>query len=65
MQILHHMVRAYLSWFPCTDVEFAVVSTGHEASVGTSVVSTFSLVLSPDDTMCFLPPYLASTGFVT
>ena len=53
MQILHHMVWACLSWVPCTDVKLAVVSTGHEALVDTLAVSTFSLVLSPDDTMGF------------
>ena len=45
MQILHCMVRACLSWFPRTDFGFAVVSTGHEALLDTSVISTFSLVL--------------------
>ena len=65
MQILHHMVRVCLSWVSCTEVELSVVSTGHEASVGTLAISTFSLIFSPDDTMGFLPPYLASTGFVT
>ena len=65
MQILHRMVRVGLSWVPRTEVELSVVSTGHEASVDTPAVSTFSLIFSPDDTMGFLPPYLASTDFVT
>ena len=65
MQILHCMVWACLSWFPRTDFGFAVVSTGHEASLDTSGISTFRLVLSPDNTMGFLPPNLASIGFVT
>ena len=65
MQILHHMVRVCLSWVPHTEVELPVVSTYHGASVEILAISTSSLIFSPDDTMGFLAPYLASTGFVT
>ena len=59
------MVRVGLSRVVCTGVELSVVSTGHEGSVDTLDVSTFRLDFSPADTMPFLPPYLAFTGFVT
>ena len=61
------LCRFYTVWYEYVCHGFLIQKSSFQLfpQVDTPAISTFSLIFSPDDTMGFLPPYWASTGFVT